>query len=206
MVDNGSTDHTPAVVKEVPLRNMNLRYVREPKVGVSRARNTGLATAQGEIILFTDDDLSPDRNWLWKIGTPLLEGKCDAAVATVSLAAHLQRPWLEPVHKSWLAAPGISEEAELELTGASMGFHRSVLKRVPAFDPELGGGAMGFGEDTLFSWQICEAGCRLRRIPMRWRSIIQILHDCCDRSGLPRPASGGLTVAYLLLTIGNTAR
>jgi len=165
VVDNGSTDHTPAVIQEFQLNNMNLLHVSEPRTGVSRARNTGLAAAQGEVILFTDDDLSPDRDWLRKIGTPLLEGKCDAAVATVKLAEHLDRPWLEPVHKAWLAVPANPRDAELELTGASMGFHRSVLKRVPAFDPELGGGAIGFGEDTLFSWQLCEAGFRLLRIP-----------------------------------------
>lgn len=198
VVDNGSTDHTHAVVKEVQLINMNLRYVSEPKAGVSRARNTGLAAAQGEIILFTDDDLSPDRDWLWKIGTPLLKGNCDAAVATVKLAEHLERPWLEPVHKAWLAVPGASGDAELELTGASMGFHRSVLKRVPAFDPELGGGAIGFGEDTLFSWQICEAGCRLRRVP----DALAVHHP--DPSRLLRSqwlaAAGqrGLSAAYLL--------
>ena len=46
-----------------------------------------------------------------------------------------------------------------------MGFHRSVLRQVPAFDPELGAGALGFGEDTLFSWQLDEAGFRLRSVP-----------------------------------------
>src|ERR1035441_3414240 len=117
VVDNGSTDHTPAVIQEFQLNNMNLLHVSEPRTGVSRARNTGLAAAQGEVILFTDDDLSPDRDWLRKIGTPLLEGKCDAAVATVKLAEHLDRPWLEPVHKAWLAVPANPRDAELELTG-----------------------------------------------------------------------------------------
>ena len=46
-----------------------------------------------------------------------------------------------------------------------MGIHRSVLRRVPAFDPELGPGALGFGDDSLFSWQLCEAGLRLLFVP-----------------------------------------
>ena len=42
-----------------------------------------------------------------------------------------------------------------------MGFRRSVLERVPAFDTELGPGALGFGDDTLFGWQLSEAGFRI---------------------------------------------
>jgi glycosyltransferase involved in cell wall biosynthesis len=198
VVDNGSTDHTRAVINEVGLNKMNLRYISEPKTGVSNARNTGLAATQGEIILFIDDDLLPDRDWLWRIGTPLMDGKCDAAVATVRLAEHLQRPWLEPVHKAWLAAPDLAEDIELELTGASMGFHRTILKRVPAFDPELGGGAMGFGEDTLFSWQLCEAGYRLHRVP----DALAIHHPEPARllrsQWLAAASKRGPTVAYLL--------
>jgi len=165
VVDNYSTDRTPAVVHEARLSNMTVRRISEPRIGVSFARNTGVAAAQGEVILFTDDDVRPTQGWLEKIGTPLLERKSDAVVATIRLADNLQRPWMKPVHKVWLAVPEVNDDTELELTGASMGFHTSVLKRVPAFDQELGGGAMGFGEDSLFTWQLREAGYRLQRVP-----------------------------------------
>ncbi len=39
-----------------------------------------------------------------------------------------------------------------------MAFAREVLSRVPAFDTELGPGALGFGEDSLFSQQLTAAG------------------------------------------------
>jgi hypothetical protein len=42
-----------------------------------------------------------------------------------------------------------------------MAFSREVLKLVPAFDPELGPGALGFGDETLFSLQIVRAAFRL---------------------------------------------
>jgi len=47
------------------------------------------------------------------------------------------------------------------LVGASMGFSAHVLNRVPSFDPELGPGALGFCDDTLFSRQLLSAGFRL---------------------------------------------
>lgn len=42
-----------------------------------------------------------------------------------------------------------------------MAFHRRVLDRIPGFDVELGPGALGFGDDTLFSRQIQVAGYKL---------------------------------------------
>jgi GT2 family glycosyltransferase len=42
-----------------------------------------------------------------------------------------------------------------------MAFHRRVLGKVPGFDIELGAGALGFGEETLFSWQLLGAGFKL---------------------------------------------
>lgn len=163
VVDNGSTDHTKAVVNEQRLGNLNLRYICEPTPGQSNARNTGMSVARGGIILFTDDDVRPATDWFEKMVTPLMQGTCDAVVGAVRAAEHLQRSWMEPMHKVWLAIPAGSGDAEPELVGASMGFHRSVLERVPAFDPELGPGALGFGDDTLFSRQLCKAGYRLGR-------------------------------------------
>ena len=64
VVDNGSTDPTPAVVREARLSTMTVRYVLESRPGQSRARNAGLAVARGDIILFTDDDVRPARDWL----------------------------------------------------------------------------------------------------------------------------------------------
>jgi glucosyl-dolichyl phosphate glucuronosyltransferase len=165
VVDNGSTDNTQAVVKSTHFNGVKLRYFFEPKPGQSNARNTGLSVGQGEIIIFTDDDVVPAADWLGRLATPLLEKRYDAVVGRIEMAEHLRRTWMTPLHKIWLAAPDMTCGWELELIGANMGFHRSVLERVPAFDPELGPGALGFGDDSLFSWQLVEAGYRLHEVP-----------------------------------------
>jgi GT2 family glycosyltransferase len=41
-----------------------LRYVEEPRHGLSVARNAGLAVAQGELVAFIDDDVVVDPDWL----------------------------------------------------------------------------------------------------------------------------------------------
>ncbi|MDD1444223.1 glycosyltransferase family 2 protein, partial [Dolichospermum sp. ST_sed3] len=119
------------------------------------------------IILFTDDDVTPDKNWAVDLMVPLLEGSCDAVTGQITLAENVTRPWLTSAHLWWLASSddAKSHDGVRELIGANMGFRRSVLDRVPAFDIELGPGAMGFGDDTLFGWQLSEAGFRIAYVP-----------------------------------------
>jgi GT2 family glycosyltransferase len=45
-------------------REPSLRYVEEPRPGASRARNSGLAVAEGDIVAFLDDDVVVDAGWL----------------------------------------------------------------------------------------------------------------------------------------------
>jgi glycosyltransferase involved in cell wall biosynthesis len=165
VVDNGSRDGTPEVVRTARLKHLAVRYVREERGGQSLARNTGLAASSGEVILFTDDDVRPSEDWLERMAAPLLGNECDAVSGRVDLGGDSARPWMSGMHRAWLAARDDEAMSEPEMIGASMGFARAVLRHVPAFDPELGPGALGYMDDTLFSWQLRQAGLRLRSLP-----------------------------------------
>lgn len=55
IVDDGSTDRTPAIVGDLPL---DIRYLRQPNSGVSAARNRGIRDAIADLVAFLDvDDL-----------------------------------------------------------------------------------------------------------------------------------------------------
>jgi hypothetical protein len=93
---------------------------------------------------------------------PILSGQADAVAGGVRLASHLERDWMQPAHRTWLADTGyLDPTAPHEMVGGNMAFGRHVLDRVPRFDPELGLGALGQGEDSLFSWQLVRAGYRI---------------------------------------------
>lgn len=63
VVDNGSKGRgTFDVIEE--LNDSRVRCISEPIAGVSRARNRGALEAAGEILAFTDDDVSVDPLWL----------------------------------------------------------------------------------------------------------------------------------------------
>jgi glycosyltransferase involved in cell wall biosynthesis len=61
VVDNNSRDDTPAVVAQCQREWPRLRYVHEPRQGLSHARNLGIAHASGDILLFTDDDVITEK-------------------------------------------------------------------------------------------------------------------------------------------------
>jgi glycosyltransferase involved in cell wall biosynthesis len=63
VVNNNCTDATEAVVEQFRGR-LPLRQVLESQPGVTHARNTALAAAIGEYVLFTDDDVLVDESWL----------------------------------------------------------------------------------------------------------------------------------------------
>jgi len=64
IVDNGSTDNTSELVHERAARLGNLRYISEPELGLSRARNTGLKQARAAFAAFMDDDATASPRWL----------------------------------------------------------------------------------------------------------------------------------------------
>jgi glycosyltransferase involved in cell wall biosynthesis len=63
IIDNGSTDNSKEVITAFA-QKLPLTYVFEPKRGKNAALNTGLAHAEGDLIVFTDDDAVPHTDWL----------------------------------------------------------------------------------------------------------------------------------------------
>ena len=104
VVDNASTDDTAEVVASCNLTAIQVRYVHEPCRGKGYAYNRGMTEAQGEVFLFTDDDMRVPANWIAGMCEPVLSGQADAVAGGVKIAPHLERPWMTPGHKAWFAA------------------------------------------------------------------------------------------------------
>jgi cellulose synthase/poly-beta-1,6-N-acetylglucosamine synthase-like glycosyltransferase len=165
VIDNGSTDNTADEVVRLHLPDFKMRYIHEPRKGKGNALNTGFAAAHGEVLLFTDDDVRPNNDWIEQLAKPLFDEEADAVGGRILLAPHLLRPWLTDSQRLWLASYVGWEEERMELIGANMGFRHEILEKVPAMDAELGPGGLGLGEDTLFGWQLREAGLRIKYVP-----------------------------------------
>ena len=103
VVDNASTDDTPAVARG--LARDGVRVVREPELGLSAARNRALAEARGEVVAFLDDDAVPRAGWLAALLAPYASPAVAAVGGPIRLAFATPPPaWLVPALHGALSA------------------------------------------------------------------------------------------------------
>ena len=164
VVDNGSIDRTPDLVAALGGRfgQVEVICVSEPRVGKSVALNRAVAASSGSVLLFTDDDVRPPQNWIEAMCKPIWSGKADAVAGGLRLSPEVARSAADDVARSWLATTEHCRRPhDPPLIGANMAVSRRVFDVVPQFDPEVGPGATGHAEDTLFWLQVRAAGFRI---------------------------------------------
>lgn len=79
IVDNGSTDSTAEVCKHFERRFPQFKRIYDPRPGLHNGRHTGLEAANGDILVYADDDIEALPTWLEGIA----ESFVDPSVALV---------------------------------------------------------------------------------------------------------------------------
>lgn len=67
VVDDGSRDRTPQIVRNYEDKYFNIRLLSKKNGGKASAQNLGLKHANGKYILVTDADATPEINWVTKM-------------------------------------------------------------------------------------------------------------------------------------------
>jgi len=108
VVDNGSTDATADVVRELAARpGAPVRYICESCQGITLARNRGAEAARHPYLTYTDDDCSFRPDWLAQLVRGFdLDDDVEVVGGQVVLDWDQQEPpaWLGPELERWLAA------------------------------------------------------------------------------------------------------
>ena len=91
---------------------------------------------------------------------PILEGRADVVCGKVRLASSLDRPWLTPYLRVYLAELLNVSGDQPGMVGANMATSTEVARSI-TFDEHLGPGARGFADDTMFNLRLKAAGYRL---------------------------------------------
>ena len=175
VVDNNSSDRTREVVESLCTRYPGqFRYFFEPNQGKSHALNSGIREAQGEVLAFTDDDVTVDPDWLQNLTAPLRQDEWAGAGGRVLPERDLVPPrWLslnERYALGPLALFDLGREAGA-LTeppfGNNMAFRKRVFEKYGGFRTDLGPrpGSEIRSEDTEFGRRLLEGGERLRYEP-----------------------------------------
>jgi cellulose synthase/poly-beta-1,6-N-acetylglucosamine synthase-like glycosyltransferase len=132
VVDNGSSDGTAALIQARPVR-----YLREPRRGVSHARNSGIAASRGEILAFVDADCLVEPQWLTELVRPFGDPEVGAVAGDLQhvtpstpaerQAARLLGNWQRFAFNSNPAYP----------ITANAAYRRDVIERIGGFDPHM---------------------------------------------------------------------
>ncbi|MDW8322987.1 MAG: glycosyltransferase [Burkholderiales bacterium] len=170
VVDNNSHDHTPQVVEEMRGSWPGLRYAYEPAQGLSHARNRGIREARGDVLLFTDDDVLPEPDWLENILNGLVHYQADACGGYIAPLFERTPPkWFNSRFHGFIAVRcerdddyPITDPAQAPF-GANMAFRRQVFDRVGLFDTNRGrkGTVLASGEDGEMFERVLAAGYKV---------------------------------------------
>jgi glycosyltransferase involved in cell wall biosynthesis len=168
VVDNNSSDATREVVELVRQRYPGrLRYLFEPRQGLSHARNAGIREAQGEVLIFVDDDVTVDPRWLEHLADPFRNPACSAAGGRILPDWSSAPPGWLPIHECYALAPFAAFDLGLEPGplgeppfGANMAFRKAMFDRYGTFRTDLGrcGTGMMSNEDTEFGRRLLAGG------------------------------------------------
>ena len=82
-VNDGSTDFTNGILSAFSCIDKRIKFITQKNLGVSIARNNGLALARGQYISFIDSDDWVDENYFESLVNALERNNCDIAAATI---------------------------------------------------------------------------------------------------------------------------
>ena len=189
IVDNNSSDATAAVTAAIA--DCRVRTIREPRQGLSHARNAGLREARGELVAFTDDDVEVAPDWVSTIiGTLDARPDVDGIGGRVLPAWEGERPeWLTKAHWAPLALQDHGDQKRvfdartpIGLVGANLALRKAVFARTGPFSTSVQRVEDGIGstEDHELLMRLYAAGGRVLYVP-RLLVLARVQPDRCRR-------------------------
>jgi O-antigen biosynthesis protein len=149
-------------------RSCNIRYVRPDSVGLSRARNSGIAASQHDILAIIDDDMFVTHTWFGSLIRALIRGGPRTVVTGRVLATEPEVPGGFVPALAVPVVPAIYEGriGASVLAGGHMATYRAILDAVGGFDERLGAGSdFPAADDNDLGFRVLEAGYRIMYAP-----------------------------------------
>jgi glycosyltransferase involved in cell wall biosynthesis len=149
VVDNGSSDDTKGVTERQSQRGAYpVRYLYEPEPNRGKARNLGIRSASGYLVVFCDDDVQIP---------PVFLAAHEAAHHTTNLVVN--GPILNVSSYDDRPKPTVANMSRAFLCTCNASVPKHALDAVGGFDEDF----------HLYGWEDTELGVRLRESGMRWK-------------------------------------
>lgn len=157
VVDDGSTDETREVVKR-----FDVRLLSQPNRGPAAARNFGASQARGEILLFTDADCVPKRDWIEAMLKPFADLEIVGAKGVYKtrqrelIARFVQIEYEDKYDK-------MRKDKYIDFVDTySAAYRKTVFEENGGFDPTF---PRASGEDVEFSYRLAQRGYKMVFVP-----------------------------------------
>jgi len=151
VADNGSTDGTREMIRA---DHPDVRIVPAPRKGSGHARNAGILAARCELILNTDADCLPDRDWVATMVALFAKAPPKVACIGGAILPYSQRTLVERYRETWVQQPEVTSGTGTTrfAATANAAIRASVVRELDGFDGEVG------HDDTDFGMRLAAAG------------------------------------------------
>lgn len=195
VVDNNSSDGTPAYLEELARREPRLKLVlNQANRGFAGGNNDGLRIASGDVVVLLNNDTRVTPGWLDALGSALRNDPGIGLVGPVSNSVGNE----QKIHTVGITAEELLDEGRCWVANASgcrfeterlgffcVAFRRELLDRIGLLDELYD---LGFYEDDDYCLRVRQAGLRL----VCCEDIFVYHHGSASFDKIPR------TVALLL--------
>ncbi|MDT0643089.1 glycosyltransferase [Zunongwangia sp. F363] len=184
VVDNAPTDDRTKLATEA---FNTVTYCKEARPGLDIARNTGARLAKSSIVAYTDDDVSVDVLWCYRVWESFLQENTDAMTGLV-IASSLETESQQIFEKNWgfnkgyedihfnsdfiYKSSGAPKVWQIG-AGANMAFKKKALEVVGYFDIRLDVGAAGCSGDSEIWFRMLAKNMNIHYNP---RAIVYHAH------------------------------
>ncbi|MDI3341331.1 MAG: glycosyltransferase family 2 protein [Sphaerobacter sp.] len=180
VADDGSEDATPEIAAAAAASDSRVRHLRLPHRGKAAAVHAGVSAARGDIVIFTDADLSTPIEYVedvrrlirsgWDVVIGTREGKGARRIGEPAYRHVMGRLYNYAVQL--LVVPGITD-TQCGFKGFSMAAAREIFGSAWLYRdgarPVRGPLVTGFDVELLFLAR--KRGYRVAELPVTWRHV-----------------------------------
>ena len=153
VVDDGSTDATQELVEQY-----GVHLLTQANQGPAAARNLGVRHARGEILLFTDADCVPVRNWIEAMVAPFVDPEIVGAKGVYRTRQNeLVARFVQLEYEDKCGRMRLEPYIDF-IDTYSAAYRKAVFQKNGGFDPAF---PQASGEDIDFSWRLSRKGYKM---------------------------------------------
>ncbi|MCD6478164.1 MAG: glycosyltransferase [Candidatus Aenigmarchaeota archaeon] len=158
VVDDGSKDRTSEIMKKYMKKSKKIKLIKQKNAGPAAARNNGAKHSKGDVLIFTDSDCVPEKNFIEEMVKPIkgdvagVQGRYKILNKEKIIARFVQYEIEERYER-------MKKFKYIDFIGTyAAAYRRDVFMKLGGFDTSF---RKASGEDPEFSFRVESAGYKM---------------------------------------------